>query len=139
MDFKNVSWKLYYSQKWRVKLGSFSAIPPYLYPPLFLPATILPVIVKRTKVFEKKKGKKIPSIHLISCPSFTIFYMNLFACTICYRNRNHLKNHPLVFWRFHHVKSEFYDWIIWWNFQLWALFLTRSRTIISRNQSPNGY
>ena len=31
---------------WRVKIGVFSAIPPYLYPLLFLPA-----IIKRTKVF----------------------------------------------------------------------------------------
>ena len=38
-------------KKWRVKFGGFSAIPSYLYPPLFLPATILPVIIKRTKVY----------------------------------------------------------------------------------------
>ena len=29
--------------------------------------------------------------HLVLCLSFTIFYMNFFVCTICYRNRNHLK------------------------------------------------
>ena len=34
----------------QVKFGGFSAIPPYLYPPLFLPATILPDVIKRTKV-----------------------------------------------------------------------------------------
>ena len=35
-----------------VQFCGFSEIPPYLYPPLFLHATILPVTTERTKVKE---------------------------------------------------------------------------------------
>ena len=38
-------------KKLGVKFCGFSAIPLYLYPPLFLTATILPVIIKLTKVY----------------------------------------------------------------------------------------
>ena len=51
MDFQIFFLKIILQvNKWQVEFGKFSEIPPYLYPPLFLPGTILPSINTQTKV-----------------------------------------------------------------------------------------